>query len=275
LFFLAAADPVFLNPEQLEFLVRASNCDTVRYLGHFDGDYQFNFHSTVLPKYFRDYQIHDLVMQHPQWVFVNYNRKPRGHRIDLVNKLLENDLQHQGVISLGKSNDVYSDGSKQTTCLLLGEEPADYAQEGNWGMSMEFGIPHDIHSLGNMQTWQAHFLTVVSETEFWPWDNTFVSEKTWKPILGMRPFVINGQTKIYQYLRQHGFRTFNHYWPHIDIESGDVHDTIVEVITWLASLPRAELARLYQEMLPDLIYNRAHFYDFSRDQISRTERLFD
>jgi hypothetical protein len=144
-------------------------------------------------------------------------------------------------------------------------------------MGMEFGIPHDIHSLGNMQIWQQHFLNVVGETEFLPWDNMFISEKTWKPVLGLRPFVINGQTKIYQYLRDQGFRTFEKYFNNVELENipeYQVHDSIVAVIKYLSSLPKDELISMYQHMLPDLLHNRRHFAEFSQTQCCRINNLF-
>jgi len=266
LFFLAAADPVFLNPEQLAELVEISGCKTVRYLGHFDGEFYFNFHATVIPKYFRAYSHDDLALQDVKWIFLNYNRKPREHRVDLVNKLVHYGLHQHGIISLGKNEEIFSKTTEDIACFLLDEEPDDYAKEGNWGMDMRFGIPHDIHSLGNLQIWQNHFVTVVSETEFWPWDNMFISEKTWKPILGLRPFLINGQQKIYQYLRDQGFRTFETYWPHIDVELRPVHDGILDVLKYLSGMSDSDIKNLWQEMLPDLVHNKNRFYEFSREQ---------
>jgi hypothetical protein len=105
------------------------------------------------------------------------------------------------------SNEVEGNSIAPSQHLSLNESPSDAV--GNWGLDMSFGIPHDIHSLGNLDIWQQHFLNVVGETEFMHWDNMFISEKTWKPILGLRPFVINGQTKIYQYFLA-VYRFFKH-----------------------------------------------------------------
>jgi hypothetical protein len=159
---------------------------------------------------------------------------------------------------------------------LLGETIEEY-KDGNWGMADTVGIPHDIHSLGNINIWKTHFLTVVSETEFFPWDNTFVSEKTWKPILGLRPFVLNGQAKIYQWLRERGFKTFNHYFNRIELENVtelEIHDSIIEVLKYLVTLDKKEILAMYNNMLPDLIHNRDRFFEFSKEQKYKTENLF-
>jgi hypothetical protein len=120
-----------------------------------------------------------------------------------------------------------------------------------------------------MDYWQQHFINLVSETEFLPWDNTFLSEKTFKPILGLRPFLLNGQTQIYSWLRSRGFKTFNHYWSDIKIEDVaeyEVHPAIVQVVKRLSQLSQDELQSMYRDMLPDLKHNRERFFEFGREQ---------
>ena len=276
LFMLAAADPVFLNSDQIANIVAETKSRNVFLLGHFDSDYQFNFHSTVLPTYFKSYTIEELCLTDINWLFVNYNRKPREHRTELVQKIMDADLKDFGVISLGKNDKTYNK-QDEVLCLLLGESIEEY-KEGNWGMTDTFGIPHDIHTLGNIETWRTHFLTIVSETEFWPWDNTFVSEKTWKPIIGLRPFVLNGQTKIYKYLRDNGFYTFNHYWPHIEMEElpeFEVHNSLINVIKFLSTLSNATLSEMYADMLPALEHNRNRFFEFAKEQQYKIDHLFE
>lgn len=277
LFIIAAVDPVCLTTVQLDELASQAGATKTYLLGNFDSEFQFNFISTMMPLYFRQYALDDLKMSRPGHLYINYNRKPRAHRIDLVEKLKHHNLLSLGVVSLGRNDPLYSHRD-QSDYRLLGERPDDYAGTGNWGMSMEFGIPHDIHSLGNMQTWQTHFLTLVSETEFLPWDPLFVTEKTWKPILGLRPFIINGQPKIYAWLRDQGFHTFNHYWDHVDLENAnelEVHDRIVQVLEYLSTMSAQELTAMYDSMLPSLRHNQAHFAEFVKTQIHKINHLFD
>lgn len=270
-FIVAAADPVFLNHGQLSAIQEETN-STLYLIGHFDGPYYFNFHSQVLPKYFVRYSTAQLHMREPQYLYANYNRKPRNHRCALVNYLIQQNMLVRGIVTLGKQHDIYSDQVQPGQHLSLGETAEDAV--GNWGFDMGFGIPHDIHSLGRLDIWQNHFLNIVGETEFFPWDNMFISEKTWKPILGLRPFVINGQQKIYQYLRDEGFKTFNHYWPHIDIESGDVCETIVQLVNYLSQLSADQIQSMYQDMIPDLLHNRRHFYVYAQQQKHKISNLF-
>jgi hypothetical protein len=272
LFILAAVDPVFLSPAQLDDVIVKSGATETFLLGHFESAYQFNFHAAVIPKYFREYTQEDLLLKNANKIFLNYNRKPREHRIRLVGKLLEHKLTECGVVTLGQDESgIY--GPSHNIALTLGETPDDYAKEGNWNLKDEFGIPHDIHSLGNMDLWQSHFLTVVSETEWRVSEPLFVSEKLWKPIIGLRPFVINGQTKIYQWLRDNGFKTFNQ-WFDTELENVDqdnVQDSIIEVIKYLKT---QNLDNLYLKMLPDLVYNKQRFTEFFQEQRYKMDNLF-
>jgi len=273
IFLLAAADPVFLTSSQIEKVVAMSGATETFLLGHFDSEYQFNFHSTVLPKYFYSYANKQLAFVEPKWVFLNYNRKPRDHRIRLVDKIFDERLNNIGIVTLGHDDSGHY-GELSPRTITLDEDPDDYAKEGNWGHGNAFGIPHDIHSLGNMNIWQRHFLTIVGETEYRFPDHMFVSEKTWKPIIGLRPFVINGQTKIYSWLQSHGFRTFNHWFP-VELETvseARVQDSIVNVIKYLKM---QDLTQMYQNMLPDLLHNQQRFVEFSKEQQHKMEHLFN
>lgn len=271
-FMLASVDPVFLNPDQLANIQQETNSQ-MYLLGNFDTQYYFNFFSQLVPRYFVSYTDDQLLMQHPTHVFLNYNRKPREHRCQLVNQLIQTNLIQHGVATLGKQDTLFSKEVVPLQHLTLNETVNDAV--GNWGMNMDLGIPHDIHSLGNLDVWQQHFLNVVGETEFLPWDNMFVSEKTFKPILGLRPFVINGQQKIYEYLRSQGFKTFNDRWPHIDIENGHVHTTILELIQYLHSLGPDKLNNMYQQMLPDLQHNKTRFFQYVQEQKHKIDHLFE
>jgi hypothetical protein len=260
LFLLAGVDPVCLNQEQIDHCLKLSGAKHLYLLGNFDTKYQFNFISTVLPAYFKEYTQSQCEMVAIDHVFLNYNRKPHLHRIKLINLLEQQQLLQYGTVTLGNR-------------YTLDEIP----NQGNWGMSMDLGIPHDIHTLGDLTIWQRHFLNVVSETKFDPWDPMFITEKTFKPILGLRPFVINGQPKIYQYLRDQGFRTFNHHWPHIELEAVNelqVHDAIVQVIKYLVELGKEQLQAMYSQMLPDLLHNHKRFSDYANEQKNKINHLF-
>ncbi len=260
IFLLASEDPCFYNKQETDDLINKSKANKSFLLGHFDSPYNFNFHSTVIGKLFPNYSDGDLMLENPRYVFLNYNRKPRAHRVNFVKMLDKRKLAQVGIVTLGNDRNL--------------NESIDEYKEGNWGMANQFGIPHDISSLGRPEYWQNHFLNIISETDFEDHLWTFITEKTWKPILGLRPFVINGQLAIYKWLRKNGFRTFNNYWPHINIETcniDDIHLNICKVIEFLKTQDRKQM---YLDMLPDLRYNKQRFNEFAVEQKHKMENLF-
>ena len=138
------------------------------------------------------------------------------------------------------------------------------------------GIPNDVVSLGKLDIWKNHFLNIVSETEFNQWHPLFITEKTWKPIIGLRPFIIHGQTRIYQWLQKHGFKTFSRYWSHIDIEKDeDQHGNALQVIEFISNKSDAEITDMYNDMFIDLEYNRQRFFEFAIEQQYKIDHIFE
>jgi len=224
-------------------------------------------------------------MTEPEYLFLNYNRKPKPHRILLVEQLHSAGLADRGLISLGRPVVHYDvTGGLATDRYYIIEDDADATLGGRFTdrTAWMFGaVPPDFCSLGNLAIWQRHFLNIVGETEFLPWDNLFVTEKTLKPLIGLRPFIVNGHSRIYQWLRDNGFRTFNHYWGTAEfvgrLESAtDVttHDLIVQVVQRLAQLEPAELTAMYRDMLPDLEHNRERFKEFTQEQYRKVANIF-
>jgi hypothetical protein len=211
-------------------------------------------------------------------LYINYNRKPREHRVRLVKQLQQRNLDSYGIITLGRPNTVYDKDPNNQLYLSIGEDPKDYVEAGHWydtTVQDQFGIPHDVLSLHRLDYWQQHFLNIIGATEFNVWDDIFVSESQFKPIIGLRPFLINGNVRTYQWLVDNGFRTFNRWFVDIDFENADtVHDSICQAVAWLTTLTKDELIALYNEMLPDLRHNRARFFEFSQEQQYKINHLF-
>jgi hypothetical protein len=276
LFFLASVDPPTIAGQEHIDIKEKLNAANLYLLGNYDSNYRFEFIPVVTQHFFQQYSESELNLVDPKYVYINYNRKPRKHRVMFVNKLLQQGLDKVGIITQGKEVEgvIYS-GGEPIPFLTLNETPDDYAKDSNWNQGTDHGIPHNIHSLGNMDLWRNHFLHVVGETICEQHKDTLITEKTWKAIIGMRPFVINGQQKAYSYLRSQGFRTFNHYWPQFDIEEGPLHDTLLELIKYLSELPKLKLLEIYDSMREDLLFNKKRFFDYVQEQQYKMEHVFE
>jgi hypothetical protein len=271
LFLLATVDPPMINPDQIQYLTARLGHPKLHKIGNFDTEYHFNFFAPILARHFAHYDRDQLLMQQPKYLYINYNRKPREHRVKLVKLLIDLGLDHRGILTLGRPNPVYDKDPNNQLYLSIGEREEDYVHTGHWyhtGES-EFGIPHDILSLHRIDLWQNHFLHIIGATEFNHWDDIFVSETQFKPMIGLRPFVINGNARTYKWLRDNGFLTFERWFPNQDFDDvSDVHGNIVRAVQYLSSLADKDIIAMYQDMLPSLDHNRHRFYEYANEQSS-------
>ena len=142
-------------------------------------------------------------------IFMNLNRKPHQHRINLVSKLYLNNLQNDGYISLGYDKNVDIDYLDLPVPITLNNDITNIEGDKNvYGDAG--GITNDISSLGCPDKWNDHFLNIVSETTCGSQDKgVFISEKTFKPIIGKRPFMVLGDYNLYKKLHDWGIDTFD------------------------------------------------------------------
>ena len=156
------------------------------YIGNTDGKYYFSFWLFFIEKYLQNFYKEPTAEIPIDKLFMCLNRKRHEHRVMLVDLIFENNLDKQGLVSLG--------GNKDILPTII---PNDITQsEGDSSAALNHeGIVNDINSLGNLSNWNRHLINVVTETTVG--SSTFISEKTWKPILGLKPFMILGDYKIY------------------------------------------------------------------------------
>jgi len=85
----------------------------------------------------------------------------------------------------------------------------------------------------------------------------FPTEKTIRPMLMKKPFIVMGPVNFLIYLRQMGFKTFYEFWD----EDYDGYaprwkfQKIIELIDVLAKKTKSELYQMYQDMQPILDHN--------------------
>ncbi len=275
LFLVATVDP---PTHRAADYIKIMQPNTVYKLGNFDSPYEFNFFAIVCRDHFRHYETDDLILRELRWRYCAYNRKPYTHRVHMVRELVQQGLEPHGVITLGRAFPGEPDHGLYRT---IGERNEDYVRWGHWydegGTSHD--IPHDLFSLHNWTVWQHHFLHIIGCTEPFNEADTYINQIHFKPLIGMRPFVINGQPKQYEYLRRNGFHTFEQYWPKFWKEHSYYSDntlalSIANLVKWLVSLSDQEVMAMYNDMLPQLIHNRNRWFEYADQQKHRAGSLF-
>lgn len=179
---------------------------------------RIDFWAIVCDLYFQNYEEYDLELLPTARKYICLNRKPHPHRVAIVEHLIGAGLQQQGYISLGLP------GDRAITIDETFEDSQGIRDEyGNLGVDETFvsrKIRNDIFSVGSLDIWNNSLLCLVTETEFanaYP-ANFFTSEKTFKPIIGMRPFFIYGQAPLRQHLKDSGFDIFDDVFDYSQID---------------------------------------------------------
>lgn len=240
--------------------------------GHFI-DQQTN---NIIKNKIRDYKLLTLV------------RRARFHRLTLLYYIFLNDLRKYNLI----------------TCSLLPKETEKYMAAASNNFSTKFleSLPwvSDLTTESNKDFLVISqkeenmrldtYIDVVAETSFkCPIKNNIqyeldISEKTYKPIISMQPFIVYGQTGTLRYLKQQGFQTFDRWW---DESYDDISDNtiraknIFKLYKRLSHTSKESLAAIVNEMLPVLqhneqLYRRIYSTQFfNKDLLDTLAKCFD
>jgi hypothetical protein len=101
------------------------------------------------------------------------------------------------------------------------------------------------------------FLDIVLETYF-TGNVFFCTEKTWRPIEAMTPFITFGPQYFLKNLKQMGFETFSNWWSE-DYDKYSYHARLPEIIKIIDNVGNWSIddcTQVYNEMRPVLLHNK-------------------
>ena len=105
--------------------------------------------------------------------------------------------------------------------------------------------------------YQDIFVDLVAETVF-NYPRAFVTEKTLRPIVSGRPFIVAGAPRTLECLHKHGFKTFNKFWSEGYDQIVDPNDrltTIMNLIDEISCWSMQQCQDLLEQMRPILEHN--------------------
>ena len=181
------------------------------------------------------------------------NRKPHWHRRKLYNQLENLNLLDKGLVSMGSAT------GEPIRSVAAGETPPSLTPNSG---NEQYGLPNDIVSLGNMSNWQRTFLNIVTETVYGITANRFVSEKIFKPILGLRPFLVYDTDGAHFWLTHRGFEDYTRDFS--DISDLDLRnpDNIAPFLAVLCKQPKTYWQKKLIDLNHKIMYNREQFYRY-------------
>lgn len=201
------------------------------------------------------------------------------YSIDLSLSVLKNiglDLAHQ----TGHNGEPYLKNEKFKSNMINGffklnkvkKKTIDYDDiDGVWGFGFE-----------NKRNYLNTYFSVITETIFYEYGN-YISEKSFKGIAHMHPFVIVGKPGILKYLKSKGFKTFSEFWDesYDEIEdNSDRMEYVYKIIKELIQKSNEEWDKLNEKLLPILEHNRntliaIHGKDVNKTYINNLYKLFE
>ena len=222
-------------------------------------------HGYIALDWFREYKFYseELLIKNRKfdYSYITMNRLvdgARNYRLCLMSRLEEKNLTSNGLVSYSPylaDDSVYN--LPQTEKMSVIKHCSHNKRFDLTGDA----IPNDSMHI-NIDAHLSSFLNVVTETCFYQGFN-HLTEKIFKPIVMMQPFVLASTAGSLEYLRRYGFKTFGDW---ID-ESYDMItnpfrrlDAISAEVEKICRLTKSEQEAMYQEMLPTLQHNRQHFY---------------
>lgn len=274
------------NSDAKQYFINKYNVEDVYYF----------FHIFAAQDWFRGYKYRQDIQQPTKRIlkkkFISFNRltgNARSYRSIHVADLAQRNLLDYGHVSYSSNCPLHGNNIAQ---LEWAEKT--YGIQVNWARDIltkvhELRIDSDINSyiqngsssLNPIKETLESFLFVVTETEFWS-RKCHLTEKIFKPIITMQPFVLLGPAGNLEYLRSYGFKTFGKWWD----ESYDLIEDPVQrlfavddIIEKICTLSYKDLAIMMQDMEEILLHNKSlfestEFLDNAWQELTTNLRLY-
>lgn len=242
-------------------------------------DWYFFYHGLAALHWFWDAKyVHEVTsIETPFCSFAHLVNNKRAYRMALLARFKDRGLLAHGDVSFhGDAHQCQAE--IQDTNTKLSTQDRDLIQrhlcgspdlplildhyQVDGGFSARFG--HQEYKL-----WQRSLLHVVNETVFYD-RKLHLTEKVFKPIVALRPFVLVSAPGNLQYLRGYGFKTFGD-WIDESYDTVDDDNQRLDLITRevdkICKKSHTERIEIYKDMKAVLEHNKRHFFGRFREII--------
>lgn len=242
-------------------------------------DWYFFYHGFAALEWFRNAR-YVIDTNPPSKVFLSLNhlvRQKRSYRMTMIANLLSLGMDKFGDVSFhGKQQDCLDEINDERTELSVSSRMTiekNLVHREN--LPITIGSDHingdySAHFGANEMTlWKNSYWHVVTETVFYD-KKLHLTEKVFKPIISMRPFLLVAAPGNLKYLKSYGFKTFDDW---IDESYDDIQDDdqrlnmILQQLQMLCNQNSVKLQAMHDDMRPILEYNHRHFFSGFRTQI--------
>lgn len=160
----------------------------------------------------------------PEKLFLMWNRRPRQHRVEMVTHLEKNGLVDRSYISFDKT---HIEAPHMDYKMIA--HNANMVNRFDPNITQEHidkfdsRLPLVLDGLRDIRQmcedrgcttrpyYQNSLISIITETNYYEHEST-LTEKSFKPIKEMHPFIIVGAVGVLEGMRELGFKTFNDFW---------------------------------------------------------------
>ena len=206
----------------------------------------------------------------PYKFLCNNKTMDKSHRSTMGYFSIKYDLLQEGLFSFIQK--INKDNLYRNVDSLIKNPNMEYIEKLESILPYELDTKHlstnektSFGATNNMKDWYTDsYINLVTETFFGR--NVFLSEKIFKPLSNLQPFIVLGDYGTLTELKRLGFKTFE---PFIDesydleIESKNRIDKIEIEIEKLKNKSIEEIHEWYYSIKDILIHNQRHMYSFS------------
>jgi len=207
-------------------------------------------------------------------IFLSFNRRWRLHRPFFIALCIANKILDQGYVSIGVSDDEQTWDKILPTILEISKNDDVFYTLLSNNYDSIINTPYlyldtddlitprhqlnydDIKYENTFSLYKQSLISIVSETLFFENQGRFFSEKTFKPISYMHPFIFVGPANSLSLLKTLGYKTFH---PFINEE----YDSILDPINRL-KLIMEELKKLCNKSPEEIISFKKNTYDICK-----------
>lgn len=200
----------------------------------------------------------------------------RCHRDKIANWIALNKLQHSNLVTYHKNdpqvpivesiktpNPVTKTGVRYLTTVPFTRVNEEWSNRSSFESSCDSLYNQEVSEFDRDHVFQSPWyrevmFDLVAETVF-DYPYAYISEKTVRPIVHARPFVIVGAANTLSWLHEMGFKTFHKWWDERydreldpDIRLREIFSTVKNICSWSSDRCR----QVFEEMIPILEHNQ-------------------
>ena len=230
---------------------------------------------TVFETWNDPFKFNDIVDFKPaenQYLYLNYNRIPRLHRIYLLAELLEAGLFNEGLNSfdITKRKTLLQDNNFKYAINMYDKELLQTAQYifNTKTQIIDIDTTNNLASNINIHMHESTFVDIVTETIVDP-NSLFISEKLWKPIMIGKPFIVLGSNGMLSKLKEMGYKTYDKWFDETYDNTNTLNEKIKIIIKNINSYKDKsidELRYIRKQMSETCKYNQLHFKTLVKDK---------